>query len=64
MSEQRLRCLFGDVVPAGERLALNPAGDTAPLEFSRLHRLAVSVNIALFSVGALTLGVHTAVRPR
>ena len=41
-----------------------PAGDAAPLEFSRLHRLAVSVNIALFSVGALTLGVHTAVRPR
>jgi len=41
-----------------------PVGDLAPLEFSRLHRRAVAVNIALFGVGALALLVHAAVRPR
>ncbi|HSE95765.1 MAG TPA: DUF4149 domain-containing protein [Methylomirabilota bacterium] len=40
------------------------AGDLAPLEFSRLHRRAVAVNIALFGVGALALLVHAAARPR
>jgi len=40
-----------------------PAGDLAPLEFSRLHRRAVVVNIALFGVGALALALHAAVRP-
>ncbi len=34
------------------------AGDLAPLEFSRLHRLAVAVNIAVFLVGALGLALH------
>jgi hypothetical protein len=37
-----------------------PAGDLAPLEFSRLHRRAVAVNIAVFAVGALALGFHAA----
>jgi Domain of unknown function (DUF4149) len=37
-----------------------PAGDPAPLEFSRLHRRAVAVNIALFGVGALALVLHAA----
>lgn len=37
-----------------------PAGDLAPLEFSRLHRRAVLVNIALFGVGALALALHAA----
>jgi len=40
------------------------AGDPAPLEFSRLHRLAVTVNIALFGVGVVALGLHAAARPR
>jgi hypothetical protein len=39
------------------------AGDLAPLEFSRLHRRAVALNIALFGIGALTLLVHAAARP-
>jgi hypothetical protein len=38
------------------------AGDLAPLEFSRLHRRAVAVNIALFATGALALGLHAASR--
>ena len=37
-----------------------PAGDPAPLEFSRLHRQATVVNIALFGVGSLALGLHAA----
>jgi hypothetical protein len=41
-----------------------PAGDLAPLEFSRLHRRSVAVNIALFAVGLLALGLHAAARPR
>jgi len=41
-----------------------PAGDLAPLEFSRLHRLAVTVNIALFGIGVLALGLHAGARPR
>jgi hypothetical protein len=40
------------------------AGDPAPLEFSRLHRRAVAVNIALVGLGALALGVHAATPPR
>lgn len=40
------------------------AGDLAPLEFSRLHRQAVAVNMALVGVGALALALHAAVRPR
>src|SRR5215813_13220193 len=28
-----------------------PAGDLAPLDFARLHRLAVAVNIAVFATG-------------
>jgi Domain of unknown function (DUF4149) len=40
------------------------AGDLAPLEFSRLHRLAVTLNIALFGVGVFALGLHAAARPR
>lgn len=35
-----------------------PAGDLAPLEFSRLHRRAVAVNIALFFTGAIALALH------
>ena len=34
------------------------AGDLAPLEFSRLHRLAVAVNIAVFLAGAIALALH------
>jgi Domain of unknown function (DUF4149) len=34
------------------------AGDLAPLEFSRLHRLAVAVNIAIFATGAVALALH------
>ncbi len=41
-----------------------PAGDLAPLEFSRLHRRAVAINIALFGGGLLALGLHAAARPR
>jgi hypothetical protein len=41
-----------------------PAGDLAPLEFSRLHRRAVAVNIALFGVGLLALVLHAAAPPR
>jgi Domain of unknown function (DUF4149) len=41
-----------------------PAGDLAPLEFSRLHRQAVAVNIALFGVGLLALVLHAAAPPR
>jgi Domain of unknown function (DUF4149) len=37
-----------------------PAGDRAPLEFSRLHRRAVAVNIAIFAAGALALALHLA----
>ena len=37
-----------------------PAGDLSPLEFSRLHRLAVAVNIAVFAAGALALALHLA----
>jgi hypothetical protein len=37
-----------------------PAGDLAPLEFSRLHRLAVGVNIAVFAAGAAALALHLA----
>ena len=35
-----------------------PAGDLAPLEFSRLHRRAVAVNITIFLVGAIALTLH------
>ena len=37
-----------------------PAGDLAPLEFSRLHRRAVAVNIAIFGAGAVALALHLA----
>jgi hypothetical protein len=37
-----------------------PAGDLAPLEFSRLHRRAIAVNIALFAAGAAALALHLA----
>jgi hypothetical protein len=37
-----------------------PAGDLAPLEFSRLHRRAVGVNIAIFAAGACALVLHLA----
>jgi hypothetical protein len=40
------------------------AGDLAPLEFSRLHRQAVTVNVALFGVGLVALVLHAAARPR
>jgi hypothetical protein len=39
------------------------AGDLAPLEFSRLHRLAVAFNIAVFAVGAAGLALHAASPP-
>jgi hypothetical protein len=39
------------------------AGDTAPLEFSRLHRRSVAVNIALFGVGAIALALHALAGP-
>jgi hypothetical protein len=35
-----------------------PAGDLAPIEFSRLHRRAIAVNIAIFTAGALALALH------
>jgi hypothetical protein len=35
-----------------------PAGNLAPLAFSRLHRLAVAVNIAVFAAGAIALALH------
>jgi hypothetical protein len=35
-----------------------PAGDLAPLEFSRLHRRAVAVNITIFLTAALALALH------
>lgn len=37
-----------------------PAGDLAPLEFSRLHRRAVAVNITIFAAGAVALALHLA----
>jgi hypothetical protein len=37
-----------------------PAGDLAPLEFSRLHRRAVAVNITIFVAGAVALVLHLA----
>jgi hypothetical protein len=37
-----------------------PAGDLAPLEFSRLHRRAVAVNIGVFAAGAAALTLHLA----
>jgi uncharacterized protein DUF4149 len=50
------------------RAQVAPAGDLAPLEFSRLHRLAVAVNIAVFATGAIALALHLAgstdARPR
>jgi hypothetical protein len=39
-------------------------GDRAPLEFSRLHRRAVAVNIAVFGVGLLAFLVHLGAPPR
>ena len=35
-----------------------PAGDLAPLEFSRLHRRAVAVNIIIFLTGLIALALH------
>ena len=35
-----------------------PAGDLAPIEFSRLHRRAVAVNITIFLTGAIALALH------
>ena len=35
-----------------------PAGDLAPMAFSRLHRRAVTVNITIFLTGALALALH------
>jgi len=37
-----------------------PAGDLAPLEFSRLHRRAVAVNIGVFAAGTVALVLHLA----
>jgi hypothetical protein len=37
-----------------------PAGDLAPLEFSRLHRRAIAVNIAIFAAGTAGLALHLA----
>ncbi len=37
-----------------------PAGDPAPLQFSRLHRRSVAVNIAVFLTGAIALVLHLA----
>jgi hypothetical protein len=37
-----------------------PAGDLAPLEFSRLHRRAAAFNIAVFAAGAVSLALHLA----
>ena len=36
------------------------AGDLAPLEFTRLHRRAVAVNITIFAAGAVALALHLA----
>ena len=37
-----------------------PAGDPAPLEFSRLHRRSMADNIAVFATGAIALVLHLA----
>jgi hypothetical protein len=52
------------VLPAAHAARLRaqaaPAGDLAPLEFSRLHRWAVAVNISVFATGAVALALHLA----
>jgi hypothetical protein len=40
------------------------AGEPAPGEFRRIHRWAVTVNIAVFGVGLAALTAHGAARPR
>ena len=42
------------------RAQVAPAGDLAPLEFSRLHRLSVGVNIAVFAAVTVALALHLA----
>ena len=54
------RFLLPEARAARIRAQSAPAGDLGPLEFSRLHRRAVFVNIALFGVGALALALHAA----
>lgn len=54
----------GVLLPAAHaarlRAEVAPAGDLAPLEFSRLHRVAVAVNIAIFFTGLIALTLHLA----
>jgi hypothetical protein len=56
------------LLPATHRARLRaqaaPAGDPAPLAFSRLHRRAVAVNIGLVGVGLAAFVAHAAARPR
>jgi Domain of unknown function (DUF4149) len=52
--------LLPEAHAARVRAQAAPAGDLAPLEFSRLHRRAVAVNIAIFATGALALVLHLA----
>jgi hypothetical protein len=54
------RVLLPQAHAARVRAQAAPAGDLAPLEFSRLHRRAVGVNIALFAAGAAALALHLA----
>jgi Domain of unknown function (DUF4149) len=39
-------------------------GDPAPMEFRRMHRFAVAVNIAVFGVGLAALAMHGVSRAR
>lgn len=52
--------LLPEVRAARLRAQAAAARDLAPLEFSRLHRRAVAVNITLFGVGVVALLLHAA----
>lgn len=54
------RVLLPQAHAARLRAQAAPAGDLAPLEFSRLHRRSVAVNIAVFATGAIALVLHLA----
>jgi len=50
--------LLPEAHDARVRAQAAPAGDLWPMEFSRLHRRAVAVNITIFLTGALALALH------
>jgi hypothetical protein len=52
--------LLPEAHAARVRAQAAPPGDHTPLEFSRLHRRAVAVNIAVFLTGAAALALHLA----